>query len=54
MVLIQTWPSLCGFSQRSTFECKRCDIEFTEAATGEAAIQERVIALHREIYHVPN
>ena len=54
MVLIHTWSSLCGFPQRSTFECKRCDIEFTEVATGESAIQERVIALHHEIYHAPN
>jgi hypothetical protein len=54
MVLIQTWSSLCGFPQRCTFECKRCDIEFTEVTTGESAIQERVIALHHEIYHAPN
>jgi hypothetical protein len=50
-MLAKTWPRLGGLPELKTFECEGCSIVFTEVATGEAPIQERVIALHQEPYH---
>lgn len=54
MTLIQIRPALGALPVRSTFECKRCNILFTEVVTGESFIPERVSALHNEIYDALN
>ena len=51
MELTQTRFGLGGLPERSTFECRRCSIVFTEIVTGESSIPERVSALHYDTYN---
>jgi hypothetical protein len=51
MELTRTWRSVGGLPQRSTFECNRCNIIFTEIVTGVSSIPERVSALHHDAYN---
>jgi hypothetical protein len=51
MELTQTWLGLGALPKRSTFECRRCSIVFTEIVTGESSIPERVSALHHDTYN---
>jgi hypothetical protein len=40
-----------GLPEMHSFQCKLCDVSFTEAVTGEAALPERASAPHSEEYH---
>ena len=50
MNLTRTKPRGLGLPDRHTYECKRCNVVFTEIATGEAPIPERVSALNLEYF----
>jgi hypothetical protein len=50
MELARTWPRLGGLPEMHSFQCKLCDVVFTEVATGDGAEPERASALHGEEY----
>ena len=52
MALARTWPRVGGLPEMHTFQCERCNVVFTEVATGDGAMPERVSALHDETYAV--
>jgi hypothetical protein len=45
MALARTWPRVGGLLEMQTFQCKDCNVVFTEVVTGAAPIQERVTVL---------
>jgi hypothetical protein len=51
MVLARTWPRVGGLAEMQTYQCKRCNVVFTEVVTGAGAIPERVTVLHHEEFH---
>ena len=51
MGLKRAKPCPGGLAEINTFECRRCDIVFTEVVTGAGAAPERVSALHGEAFH---
>jgi hypothetical protein len=52
MELVGRWPRLGGLPEMMSFKCGSCDVTFTEAVTGEAALPQRANALHLETCHV--
>ena len=52
MVLAGTWPRVGELPERHTFLCERCDVVFTEVATGGGAGRERAIDLQYEVHPV--
>jgi hypothetical protein len=51
MLLTRTWPRLGGLPGMHTFQCKTCNVVFTEIVTGNVAMPERASVLHAEAYH---
>ena len=51
MVLARTMLRVGGLPELHTFQCKPCNVVFTEVATGYGSTPERVTALHKEPFH---
>jgi hypothetical protein len=50
MMLARTWSRLGGLPEMHTYQCKSCNVVFTEVATGNGVMPERASALHHETY----